>query len=101
MRRILLPAVIVMSATLAAPANDPNSVPEDFPRFRSPGHEQALESLRALYWNHYPELLHQPTMWDEWLVAPTLWPAVDSDPRGPAVAPECRKRLYPDARGGG
>ena len=52
------------------------TIPEDFPSFRVPGHDREMESLRALYWLHYPGSGPKATLWDEWLAGPALWPAV-------------------------
>lgn len=68
-------AAMFLSVNVASAAD----IPEDFPRFIVPGHEQPMENLRALYWHHYPGTPAEgATLWDSWLVAPTLWPAVDS-----------------------
>jgi len=55
------------------------SIPTDFPRFYVPGHEKEMESLRELYWLHYPGSGPKATMWDMWLGSPSLWPAHLSD----------------------
>ncbi|MDO8588483.1 MAG: glycosyl hydrolase family 65 protein [Armatimonadota bacterium] len=55
------------------------SIPDDFPRYGVPGHEKEMESLRALYWLHYPGSGPKATLWDGWLSAPGLWPAVQTD----------------------
>ena len=51
------------------------SVPEEFPRFLVPGHEQEMESLRALFWLHYEPAGPLIPLWDEWMPMSTLWPA--------------------------
>jgi hypothetical protein len=61
-------------------------IPDDFPRFTVPGHEQEMATLRALYWLHYRGCGPKATLWDEWLSGPALWPAVSSDPRHNAAA---------------
>ncbi len=38
-----------------------------------------MDSMRALYWLHYPGAGPKATLWDEWLTAPSLWPAVMTD----------------------
>ena len=43
------------------------SIPSDFPRFEVPGFEKQMESLRELYWLHYPGSGRKATMWDAWL----------------------------------
>lgn len=55
------------------------SIPNDFPRFRVPGHEKEMETLRELYWLHYPSSGPKATLWDAWLPAPSLWPAVETN----------------------
>ena len=55
------------------------AIPNDFPRFRVPGHKKEMESLRSLYWLHYPGSGPKATLWDGWLAAPGLWPAVETD----------------------
>ncbi len=56
-------------------------IPEDFPKFVVPGQEKAMESLRGLYYRHYAPGGPLATLWDDWLTAPTLWPAVAADGR--------------------
>lgn len=63
-----------MLALATADAAEP--VPTDFPRFAVPGHEHEMDSLRQLYWLHYPTGGPLATLWDDWMPAPTLWPAV-------------------------
>lgn len=55
------------------------SIPEDFPRFTVPGQEKEMESLRGLFWLHYPGAGPKSTLWDEWLSGPGLWPAVETN----------------------
>ena len=55
------------------------SIPNDFPRFKVPGSEKEMESLRQLYWLHYPGSGPKATLWDEWLSGPGLWPDVITD----------------------
>ncbi len=63
---------IPSSATAATPA----PVPDDFPRFIVPGHEQEMNSLRRLFWLHYQPAGPLVPLWDEWMPMSTLWPAV-------------------------
>lgn len=51
-------------------------IPTDFPRFSVPGLESEMQSLRELYWLHYPGSGPKSTLWDSWLPSPSLWPAV-------------------------
>ena len=53
-------------------------IPDDFPRFTVPGHEKETQSLRELYWLHYPGSGPKSTMWDSWLASPALWPAIET-----------------------
>ncbi|GIV18652.1 MAG: hypothetical protein KatS3mg023_0403 [Armatimonadota bacterium] len=55
------------------------SVPEDFPRFQVPGQEKPLDTLRRLFWLHYPGAGPKATLWDEWLSLASLWPAVETN----------------------
>jgi hypothetical protein len=58
-------------------------MPEDFPRFIVPGHEQAMANLRSLHWLHCKDYGKRskpmPTAWNEWMTGSTLWPAVESN----------------------
>lgn len=54
------------------------AIPDDFPRFQVPGEEKAMDTLRRLFWLHYPGAGPKATLWDEWLSMSSLWPAVDS-----------------------
>ena len=84
MRRINRPTaawfLLIATGTQAAPLEI--QPPEDFPRFIVPGQELAMDSLRKLFFLH-----HQPpagplaTLWDEWMTAPTLWPAMQTGGR--------------------
>jgi len=56
-------------------------VPEDFPQFRVPGQEKAMQALRELYWLHYQPAGPLIPLWDAWMPMSTLWPA-----RGPGAA---------------
>src|SRR4030081_2996155 len=55
-------------------------VPDDFPRFTVPGHEKEMDSLRTLFWRHYEPGGPLIPLWDEWMAAATLWPALGSGP---------------------
>jgi hypothetical protein len=72
--------LVALSCEAAAP------IPDDFPRFTVPGHEREMDSLRALFWLHYPGCGPKATLWDEWLSGPALWPAVTNDSRPNAAA---------------
>lgn len=55
------------------------NIPSDFPQFQVPGQKEKMESLRELYWLHYPGSGPKSTIWDAWLPAPSLWPSVASE----------------------
>ncbi|MCX7766507.1 MAG: hypothetical protein N2246_07370, partial [Candidatus Sumerlaeia bacterium] len=57
------------------------SIPEDFPKFIVPEYEKEMRLLRELYYLHYPNSGPGATLWDEWISAPALWPAVNTDGR--------------------
>jgi len=96
MRKRIGIAIVLMTTTALLPAKDLDRIPEDFPRFAVPGQENRLDDLRKLYWLHYPYVAHEPTMWDEWLVSPTLWPATGTENGTNELRREWRERL--DAR---
>ena len=60
-------------------AQEPESIPDDFPRFIVPGHQDEMDQLRELFWLHYPGSGPKATLWDEWLSQPSLWPAVNTN----------------------
>ncbi len=64
---------------VAAPDRQAAQIPADFPVFSVPGHETGMELLRDLYWHHYKGLHPMATLWDEWLLPPTIWPASGAD----------------------
>ena len=51
------------------------NAPDDFPHFVVPRQQEPFNSLREMFWLHYPRCGPQPTLWDEWMVFPALWPA--------------------------
>ena len=68
-----------LSLILAAAHSSLAAPPEDFPRFRVPGREKEMATLRDLFWLHYPGAGPKATLWDEWLPDASLWPAVETD----------------------
>jgi len=54
------------------------SIPKDFPSFTVPGHEAEMQSLRELFWRHNAGNGPAATLWDQWMVGPSLWPALES-----------------------
>lgn len=73
---ILFALAVLSVAALGVQAN---SIPDDFPRFHVPGQEKPLDTLRRLFWLHYPGAGPKATLWDEWLSLASLWPAVDTN----------------------
>ncbi len=74
MRYLILVLLITIPITCRGEAM---SIPNDFPRFAVPGFEAQMESLREMYWLHYPGAGPKATLWDPWLPTPSLWPAVE------------------------
>lgn len=52
---------------------------DTFPTFTVPGHAREMDTLRAMFQLHYPGAGPKATLWDEWLVTPSMWPAVEQD----------------------
>jgi hypothetical protein len=77
--RLLIAVLFCLLAIPSAQGQTPMSIPDDFPHFRVPGQEKEMETLRALFWLHYPGAGPKATLWDEWLPAPSLWPAVSTN----------------------
>jgi len=71
-------ALFLSFGTVAMAGGPP---PEDFPHFKVPGHEPEMQALRNLFWKHYSEAGPGPTLWDEWIPSPTLWPAISTEAR--------------------
>lgn len=57
------------------------NIPDDFPRFIVPDHENEMELIRELYYLHYVPAGPLATLWDEWLSGSSLLPAVEKDSR--------------------
>ena len=93
MRRMYLVPLLFFLALFPLNGKNIQDIPEDFPQFKVPGQMQKMESLRSLYWLHYPEVAHAPTLWDEWLVAPTLWPAVKDGEGSRIIRNQWQERL--------
>jgi len=64
-------SVLIMNHVVGAA-----EAPEDFPRFLVPGRQPEMDSLRRLLWLHWPGAGPKSTLWDDWLPAPALWPAM-------------------------
>lgn len=71
--------VTIWGVSIMCTASGQAPIPDSFPRFIVPGQDQAMQSLRTLFWLHYPGAGPKATLWDEWLVTPALWPAVTQD----------------------
>ena len=84
----LLAAIFLLAAQPAKSA-----VPDDFPRFTVPGIESEMDTMRRMYWLHYPGSGPKSTMWDEWLATPGLWPAVESEGYRERMAREWKQSL--------
>lgn len=76
MRCVVL--LILLALAVCACGGEAMSIPGDFPKFLVPGHEREMDSLRDLYWLHYPGAGPKATLWDAWLPTPSLWPAVET-----------------------
>lgn len=72
MRGALAISAVITSGAIA------QNVPEDFPKFTVPGHEQQMVLLQDLYWQHYPGSAPKATLWDIWLPRPSLWPSYNA-----------------------
>lgn len=77
----LLIGLMLMWSSINCCGDESGSIPDDFPSFISPGHEAEMNTLRKLYWLHYPGSGPKATLWDEWLLSPSIWPAVESGNR--------------------
>lgn len=53
-------------------------IPDSFPTFAAPQQQCALDVLRDFAYRHYRALRPGATMWDAWLLPPSLWPAVEN-----------------------
>jgi len=91
---LLVCALMVLVAALPARGARPEiKIPADFPTFTVPGQEQAMAELRELYWVHYERGGPLATLWDEWEISPTLWPAVTTDNRLEIIRRRWREAL--------
>src|SRR5438046_1002837 len=69
---VSLSLVWLIALHAAARADD---IPDDFPRFIVPGHQREMDTLRALFWQHYQRPGPFCTIWDQWIPEAVLWPA--------------------------
>ncbi len=79
-------ALVALVAVFAVPhCAFAGAPPDDFPRYKVPGHEAEMGTLRDLFWLHYPGSGAKATLWDEWLPDASLWPAVTNAAQGDAM----------------
>lgn len=71
--------LLVMTISLSAYSSQREGIPDDFPHFQVPLHEKQMDTLRRLFWLHYPGAGPKATLWDEWLSSASLWPAVETN----------------------
>ena len=77
--RCILPAlVLIASLSISCGGTEPMSIPDDFPTFGVPGQEAEMRSVRELFWHHNAGNGPAATLWDQWMVSPSLWPALES-----------------------
>jgi len=93
MRRICETICLFLAMTLRSIAQVPAAIPDDFPKFIVPGHEKEMETMRQLYWLHYPGAGPKATLWDEWLTSPSLWPAVETNNMSESFRDQWRSTL--------
>lgn len=78
------------------------AIPEDFPRFSAAGCQDALDSLRELFWTHF---IPEGPEWDNWLHGKDFFPQYPVLPSGPKAALWdewlCAVSLWPDVQSGG
>jgi hypothetical protein len=70
-------ALVLLIMTTSLPGATPPAmdIPDDFPRFTVPGHDNEMNSIRRLFWLHYEHAGPLIPLWDEWMAMSTLWPA--------------------------
>ena len=59
-------------------ANSRRTMPDNFPKFLVPGHEQEMELLQELFFDHY-KIFPYGTLWDPWMARSLLWPAAEAE----------------------
>ncbi len=75
-KKIILSALCILFMYNSFQGAKSMNIPDDFPRFIVPGYEKEMNLMREMHWLHYPGVGPVATLWDEWLSAPALWPAV-------------------------
>lgn len=95
LRAVAAGAVLFAGALfmVAQPIEEMNSLPQSFPRFEVPGHEEELEALRQIFLLHFEPEMKMGTLWDEWLPHSMIWPAVETGPGGRSEREHWRERL--------
>jgi|LSQX01.3.fsa_nt_gb hypothetical protein len=63
---------------LSCKGEEPMTIPADFPTFSVPGQETQMLGLREMFWLHNSRNGPGATLWDQWMVSPGMWPALDS-----------------------
>lgn len=71
---------VLFCSMIASAAADPialraEKIPSDFPGYTIPGHTSETAVLRDISWHHEDARRPKATLWDEWLLSPSLWPA--------------------------
>jgi len=74
---LLLILILSVFAPLGFAQKSNPQIPDNFPRFLIQGHEETETAMRDMFWHHYSGALPGATIWDSWLVAPSLWPNTD------------------------
>lgn len=86
MRLDLLMAAMMSTMAIATNVSAQTAddvVPDRFPHFaveydQNAADREVGETMRQLFWHHYPGAGPKSTFWDGWLPAPSLWPDSDS-----------------------
>lgn len=76
--RVVFALALVLLAQACCGGAEQMSIPKDFPSFGVPGHEKEMQSIREIFWHHNERNGPAATLWDQWMVAPSLWPALES-----------------------
>jgi len=77
MKRIVLVVILFLFTPLGFSQVPNPQIPENFPRFLVPGHEDTGTAMRDMYWHHYHNAGPVSTFEDAWLTTPSLWPDTD------------------------
>ncbi len=85
LNRVPKSLTLAVTASLLFVLSSPAAPPDDFPKFQVPGHEKEMDSMRDLFWLHYPGAGPKATLWDEWLPDASLWPGVSTNNQSDAM----------------